>query len=117
MTSPSEAQLYQGYLGELVRDPGPSPITVWMLAWRCKRCGHCWPLRKTKRTHNAAHLGEHVNPGRELPRKCPACDSPLWWRDYLNPEHARVKHGRKPVRLRQWRDRFGNTERRGEDEP
>ena len=56
-------------------------LTVQIPAWRCKRCGYCWPVR-----------GRQTG---ERPRKCPGCDSPLWWRDYSEPLDGPHRAGRR----------------------
>lgn len=83
----------RGALGELVREvAGPGGLTIWMLGWRCKRCGHCWPLRQTK---GAEPTGERPS---KVPKRCPACDSPRWHLPFLY--HRKGGHRVKTVKGR-----------------
>jgi hypothetical protein len=106
----TEGELYRGHMDELVRDPGQGSLTVWMAAWRCKRCGHCWPIRRRRRTKGeggryleAKALGVKVG---AQPKKCPGCDSPLWWKDYTYKLDSPQRRGRlrRPRMLRQVRE-------------
>lgn len=137
-------ELYRGWLGEVVKDAGPGRLTIWMLAWRCKRCAHCWPVSAKQRTmaergaqrrrrerEAAWAAGGFVGPlpppegstvdagslqdrGAWMPRKCPACRTKLWWKDYVQPLDGPGRRGRvrQPSMLATWRDRGGRTLRR-----
>lgn len=83
---PAPGPLMRGILDELVIPTGRNPLTVWILAWRCKRCGYVWPVRKKYRaTGERAGTVMEPRPGSigERPKKCPGCDSPRWWKDRL----------------------------------
>lgn len=134
-------ELYRGWLGEVVKDAGPGRLTIWMLAWRCKRCGHCWPVsarQKTMAERGAARrrrereaalregwngpvpppstidAGSLQERGSWMPGKCPACRTRMWWRDYVQPIDGPGRRGRRrqPAMLKLWRERGGRTLKR-----
>jgi hypothetical protein len=102
----AKAASVRGALDEFVRDPGPGRFVVWMLAWRCKRCGYIWPVRPMK-----LPTGEVVKPNLKtpgalprLPKKCPGCDSPVWWKDYtVGEKNYRRQKPRQPTQSAMWR--------------
>ncbi len=110
----ADGRLFRGLAGELVMDGGGKRgLTVWMLAWRCKRCGYTWPVRKARRTTGPA-AGTVLVPKplsdepTEIPKKCAGCGSPLWWKDYQEPleggRRQQAKDGgrRKPSMVKGW---------------
>lgn len=91
--------LYRGIMDELVRPAGRAPLTVWMLAWRCKRCGYTWPVRRFRHT-TGPHAGDVFTPKPGgttptlTPKKCPGCDTKDWWREYREPLNGNIRKGR-----------------------
>ncbi len=97
-----------GVLDEFVQDAGPTRLTVWILAWRCKRCKYTWPIRKLRRlvaggvTYVSTNIGDSKRT-TVLPKKCPGCDSSQWWRDYCLPlTDTRRARPRKPLMSKAW---------------
>ena len=96
-TRADRAQAFEGLLGELVREvSGPGGLTVWMLGWRCKKCGHCWPIRQL---HLKAACADGSSP-TQLPKRCPGCDSPNWTRPYITKTHNGKPHAPRGIKGR-----------------